>query len=152
MSLRDLVVLMLTVSDNVATDEVIAATGLDAVNAVTARLGLTHTMVRSDLRTMLDDMAREVGFPDYAALAAHVPEGPLARAALLSRLDLSAALDPERGSCTTAAETVRLLKAVWTEAAGHPGACAEVRRLMGQQLTRHRIASGFGRAVTRLRL
>lgn len=148
MSLRDLVVLMLTVSDNVATDAVIAATGLDAVNAVTARLGLPYTRVASDLLTMLDDMAREVGFADYAALATHGPEGPSDRVALLARLDRSAALDPERASRTTAAETVRLLQAVWTGAAAHPDACAEVRRLMGEQLTRHRLASGFSPDVT----
>lgn len=148
MSLRDLVVLMLTVSDNVATDAVIAATGLDEVNAVTTRLGLEATRVTFDLRTMLDGMAREVGFLDYGGLAAHVPAGPSTREVLLARLDRSTALDPERGSRTTAAETVALLQAIWTDVAAHPDACAQARRLMGQQLTRQRIASGFGPEVS----
>src|SRR5262245_10778675 len=40
MSVRDLVRHMLTISDNVATDELIAVIGTDRVNELTARLGL----------------------------------------------------------------------------------------------------------------
>ena len=71
MSMRDLVVAMLTVSDNAATDELINVIGLDAINRSTRQLGLLQTRITSDLQTMLDAMAREVGFPDYRALAAH---------------------------------------------------------------------------------
>jgi hypothetical protein len=39
---------------------------------------------------------------------------------------------------------VRLLQGIWTDTAAEAAACASVRRAMGQQLTRHRIASGFG--------
>lgn len=41
-----------------------------------------------------------------------------------------------------------LLRAIWTDRAGAPEACAAVRRAMGHQLTRHRIASGFASPVT----
>ncbi len=51
-SVRDLVVAMLTLSDNPATDELITAIGLEEVNRATSRLGLTQTAVQSDLRTM----------------------------------------------------------------------------------------------------
>jgi beta-lactamase class A len=130
MSVRDLVPQMLTISDNVATDELIGLVGLDRINALTAALGLADTRIVADLRTMLDDMAAEVGFADYAALA-RSPGGV--------RLDRTAALDPARGSHTTAADTVRLLRAVWAEPAAEP-----LRQAMRDQLTRHRIASGFG--------
>ncbi len=53
-------------------------------------------------------------------------------------------MDPTRGSRTTAADTVRLLQGIWTDTAAKAAACVSVRRAMGQQLTRHRIASGFG--------
>ena len=42
----------------------------------------------------------------------------------------------------------RLLEAVWRDEAGPPEACARVRWLMARQLTRNRLASGFGPGVT----
>jgi beta-lactamase class A len=60
----------------------------------------------------------------------------------------SAALDPTRGWSTTAADTVRLLQAIWTDTAAAPAACTAVRHAMAQQLTRHRIAAGFGPDVS----
>jgi beta-lactamase class A len=76
MSLRDLVGLMTTISDNPATDAVVDAVGIDAVNALLADLGLDDTRLVSDLKTMLDAMAVETGFTDYAALAADEPRAP----------------------------------------------------------------------------
>jgi beta-lactamase class A len=145
MSLRDLVSLMLTISDNPATDAVIAAVGLDAVAALLAELGLAGTAVTSDLMTMLDDMATETGFADYAGLAAYEPTAPGDPTAddIRVRLAATAALDPTRGSRMTARDGVRLLGSIWQDRAGPPDACAWVRRTMGRQLTRHRIASGF---------
>lgn len=148
MSLRDLITLMLTISDNAATDAVLAATGLDAVNDLTHRLGLEVTCVRSDLRTMLDAMAREIGYLDYAHLAGSTsPPDGMSVPELRRRLAGSGALDPGRGSCTTPRETVTLLAAVWDDTAAAPDACRGVRTAMAQQLTRHRIASGFGPGV-----
>lgn len=149
MSIRDLIPQMLTISDNTATDTLMALVGLDRINDLTDALGLAGTRITSDLRTMLDDMAREAGFTDYPALAAHQPtSGPPSLLQLRHRLHASAALDPARGSSTTAADTVRLLQAIWIDVAASPPACAAVRRAMAAQLTRHRIASGFGPDVT----
>jgi beta-lactamase class A len=145
MSVRDLVTMMLTISDNVATDELIGLIGLARINQLTAELGLASTRITSDLRTMLDAMAREVGFTDYPALAAHDPAArPLSWEQIRRRLHDSAALDPARGWSTTARDTVRLLQAIWTDTAAAAPACASVRHAMAQQLTRHRIAAGFG--------
>jgi beta-lactamase class A len=144
MSLRDLVTLSLTVSDNPATDALIASVGVDAVNRLLADLGLEHTWLMSDLMTMLDEMSVEAGFADYDALASAEP-GPGVPSAdeVRQRLDATSALDPTRGSRTTASDSVRLLQAIWRDEAGPAGACAAVRLGMRQQLTRHRIASGF---------
>jgi beta-lactamase class A len=106
---------MLTISDNVATDELIEVIGLDQVNAAGRRLGMVRTELTSNVRDML-----EAG---------------------------SAALDPARGTRTTAAETVMLLQAIWTDRAGPPQACAGVRDAITGQLTRARIASGFAPPV-----
>jgi beta-lactamase class A len=149
MSVRDLVTLMLTISDNVAMDELVALVGLDRINQLTAGLGLSRTRITSDLRSMLDDLARDAGFDGYPPLAAHDPSaGPPSLAEVRLRLHGSAALDPARGWSTTAADTVRLLQAVWTDAAATPVACARVRQGMAGQLTRHRIAAGFGPDVS----
>jgi beta-lactamase class A len=150
MSLRDLLVPMMTISDNVATDALIRAVGLDAVNATTDRLGLGGTKVLDDLRSMLDDMATEAGFADYAALVNHDSRkhGPPTDDVVRARLAASSALDPARGSRTTALDMVRLLSLIWTDAAGPEASCARIRWLMERQLTRHRIASGFGSGYT----
>ena len=145
-SVRDLVPLMMTISDNVATDRLIDLIGLPAINGLTGALGLDRTHIASDLMTMLDDMAREVGFADYSALAAFTPDekGELSSDVIRQRLADTSALDPARGARTTARETVRLLQLIWTDRAAAPEACGQLRRTMGQQLTRHRIAAGFG--------
>jgi beta-lactamase class A len=149
MSVRDLVTLMLTISDNVATDELIALVGVDRINRLTAGLGLTSTRITGDLRSLLDDIAGEAGFADYPALAIHDPTtGPPSLAQVQRRLHRSSALDPTRGWSTTAADTVRLLQAIWTDTAASSAACVAVRQGMAGQLTRHRIASGFGPDVT----
>lgn len=146
MSLRDLLVSMMTISDNVATDALLRAVGLRAVNDTTAQLGLGDTFVASGLRALLDGMAHEAGFGDYALMAAHDHRiaGPPTDDEVRARLAGCSALDPERGSRTTPADMVLLLSLVWTDRAGPPPGCARVRSLMGRQLTRSRIASGFG--------
>ena len=148
-SVRDLVVAMLTISDNVATDELIDLAGLCEINRTTSGLGLVRTEITSDLRTMLEDMTREVGFRNFAAFIDHDPEadGAPATDELARKLEGTAALDPSHGSRTTAFEVVSLLRAIWTDHAGSPEACKSVRETMARQLTRNRISSGFDAPV-----
>jgi len=58
LTLADLDVLMLAVSDNAATNALIGVIGMDRVNALAARLGLLHTALR---REMMDVAAAERG-------------------------------------------------------------------------------------------
>jgi beta-lactamase class A len=115
MTVRDLVVPMLTISDNVATDELIAVAGLERVNRTTRELGLARTQVTTDLRTMLDDMAVEIGYADYAALIAHDArvDGPPTDEEIRTALAGTATMDPLRGHRTTPREMVTLLQAIW---------------------------------------
>jgi beta-lactamase class A len=69
-SLRDLVVAMLTISDNPATDALLHRVGIDAVNASSVRLGLTSTVIAADIYTTLDSIGRDTGFTDWAAMSA----------------------------------------------------------------------------------
>jgi len=80
LSLRDLLMLMIVLSDNTATNVLIDAVGLDAVNAWCTRTGLTRTVLA---RRMLDLAARERGAEnvtspaDVAALLAALARGEL---------------------------------------------------------------------------
>ena len=150
MSVRDLVVAMLTISDNVATDELIDVVGLDYINHFTQELGLEGTWIASNLQGMLEDVAREAGFSQYQDLVDHDPEsdGPPTWSEVGRRIESSQALNPTLGSRTTPHETVTLLQALWTDRATTPRACSTVRHHMSNQLARTRIASGFDSSVT----
>jgi beta-lactamase class A len=133
---------MLTISDNHATDALLRRIGIDAVNATAARLGLTGTVIESDLQTMLDSIAQDIAgasWENSAAWAARASAEELARAD--QQLLASRALDPVQG--TRARDMVKLLRLIWAGRAGPAAACERVRAVMARQLTRHRIASGF---------
>ncbi len=144
-SLRDLVVAMLTVSDNVATDALLDRLGVDAVNASSARLGLTSTVVTADLGTIINSIGRAAGFASWDAMWAWIaqPHSTDEEDRLLRRMMAADALVPERTTRTTPRDMATLLRLIWTEQAGPSSACRRVRELMGQQLTKHRLAASF---------
>lgn len=140
MSLRDLASLMLSISDNAATDALIARVGLDNVRATVQALGLDDTVIVSDLRGMLDSIASDAGVENLSAL------GALSDEERDARLNLCRALIPETATRTTPYDMTLLLREIWRDEAADDSACAHVRRLMGQQ-TSHRIAVGFPNEV-----
>jgi len=144
LSWRDMVVLMLTVSDNHPTDALLHRLGADTVNATAARLGLTATVLESDLRTMLDSIGQDLGRAGWAELltwSGTASADELARADEL--LPTVRALTPATAARSTPRDMVELLRLIWTDRAGPAAACERVRAVMARQLTRHRIASGF---------
>jgi beta-lactamase class A len=145
LSLRDLVVAMLTISDNPATDALLEKVGIDAVNETCARLGLTDTVITSDLRTLLDSIWQEAGFAGWgAAMAWHAqPQTPERLEQVERQWRGATALTASRTTRTTAREMATLMRLIWTDQAGPAPACARVRSLMGRQLTKNRLASGF---------
>jgi beta-lactamase class A len=144
-SWRDMVTLMLTISDNHTADMLLRRVGVEAVNARAARLGLAATVVGSDLRTTLDSIGQDLGragWTDVIAWSGGASAEELARAD--EQLLTARALDPAgEGTRTTPRDMVRLLRLIWTDEAGPAAACERVRAVMARQLTRHRIASGF---------
>jgi len=139
-SLRDLSYLMLTISDNAATDAVTAAVGIAAVNDRLSAIGCRETVVVESLKAMLDGAASDLGHRDYSQLAAAQDGamGPEVRARSVDpeRIARCRALDPLQASRTTARDATRLLAAIWAGTAASPQACAALRHVMSQQVTR----------------
>lgn len=144
-SLQDLVVAMLTISDNDATDALIRRVGMDTVNAMSARLGLTGTALVTDEGTIASSVAHEAGFASWDAMWEWADEPhPAADERRLAQLvPTMTALRPETTTRTTARDMATLLRLIWTSQAGPAPACQRVRKLMGQQLTKNRLAAAF---------
>jgi beta-lactamase class A len=138
-SLRDLCRLMISISDNTATDVLLAEVTLGRVNARARACGCPLTVVESDLRTLIDGIGADLGFVDYAQLleAQSGALGPEARERGHDavRIDACAALDPTRTTRSTPREMSRLLTAIWKDEAASPQACADLRALMAQQVS-----------------
>jgi len=144
-SLRDLVVAMLTISDNMATDALLGRVGIDAVNAGSARLGLANTIITADLRTTVNSIGHDAGLKDWDAIWewAAQPHSEDDEARLTVRMAAANALIPSRTTRTTPREMATLLRLIWSDDAGPPQACERIRQLMGRQLTKHRLAAAF---------
>ncbi len=144
-SLRDLAYLMLTISDNAATDVVKSAVGLEAINRRLGAIGCRDTVV-IDFRAVLDGVAIDLGFSDDPELlsAQRGDLGPEAKARSTDQaeIDRCRALDPSNTNRTTARDSTKLLAAVWADTAASPKACADLRSVMAEQVTRR-----LGRAV-----
>lgn len=136
LSLRDLASLMLSISDNTATDAIIARVSLERVNATMQELGLPHTVLVSDLRGLIASIVEDAGMPSLDALWSLQEEERDAR------LGRCRALQSDHANRTTPHDMTRLLRSIWCDEAAPAAACAEVRRLMGQQSS-NRIALGF---------
>lgn len=133
LSLRDLAVLMMSVSDNRATDVICDLVGLDAVNSLLQRLGLPGTVLLGDCQYLFDTVAEDLGGRDYDSIEAG-PDDP--------RLTLRA-VRPSETIRTTPRETTTLLGKLWRDEDLDPAACAEARRILALQVWPHRLAAGF---------
>ncbi|WP_081241526.1 serine hydrolase [Streptomyces viridosporus] len=137
LSLRDLAHFAMSVSDNTAADLLLARVGPDTVRLLAKELGLERTRIVGGPRDLLESMLAEVGARDEREFAVRYPALPDDRKRRL------AVLDPRHTTASTPREITRLLRLVWSDAAGPPEACAFVRDLMSRQVFRHRLASGF---------
>jgi beta-lactamase class A len=140
LSVRDLAHLMMTVSDNTATDVLMRMVGVDRINATLAELGLEQTTLVGDCDALLSTFSADTGL-DAMPLGGFAAVDPEA----LRRWRV---LDPIKTSRSTAAEMSRLLAMIWRDEAGPAEACAEVRRIMAHQVWPHRLTQGFPDGVT----
>jgi beta-lactamase class A len=143
-SLGDLGVAALTISDNVASDVLLSHVGIDACNATARSLGLADTVIVSGMGKMIDEIVTAAGFEDWPKFGAWLSQATREEQAVVqAQVRACAAFDPDLATRTTPMDMCRLLLAIWSDQAGPPAACQRLRELMGQQLTRHRLAAGF---------
>ncbi|MFI1018454.1 serine hydrolase [Streptomyces sp. NPDC020965] len=131
MSVRDLLAMALTVSDNAAADLLIDRVGLAGMNEAMHALGLRRTVAVQAMRDLIASVDEDSG-GDTARLASDP--------ALLARLRV---LDPARANRSTPREMTRLLAAVWRDEACSPDRARELRAVLGLQVWPHRLTSGF---------
>jgi beta-lactamase class A len=122
-TLRDLSVLMMSVSDNTATDLLFDRVGKDRIEATLDRLGLSSTRVPFDIREMLMELVD----------LDHTKPGGYDE--LRRRLRLSAgsggrSMIPDQADRTTPADMCRLLELVESRAILDPAACTAIIELM----------------------
>ncbi|MFD0888065.1 serine hydrolase [Streptosporangium algeriense] len=140
LTLRDLAHFMMTMSDNAATDVLLRRVGLGNVHATLRELGLERTWLIGGCAELLGSVVTELGLSgldDEEGLAAVTEE----------RIRSLAVRDPERTTSSTPREVTTLLGLIWRDEAGPAGACAEARRIMGNQIWPHRLSSAFGDEV-----
>jgi beta-lactamase class A len=142
LSLRDLAQLMISVSDNTATDVLMARLGANRVQACVEALGLRDTDVSADCRQILQVFAEDTGLPAEELRKPNPPLDP-------ARLERNRSLDPRAtANRSTPREWSKLLRAIWLDEAAPPETCAEMRSIMKTQVWPHRLASGFGDGVS----
>lgn len=143
LALDELALLMIGISDNVATDLVLATVGKPAVAELLSRLGLKVTAVPQDCKEILDGVRQDLAL-DYDDDERSLEDLPLDRIRALR------ALQPGQTCRTTPEEMTRLLGMVWRDEAAAAPACANVRRWLGLQVWPHRLSSGFPGANVRI--
>jgi beta-lactamase class A len=132
LSLRDLALLMITVSDNAAADVLFDAVGIERVAAEMTALDLPGIAIRQTLRDMFTILREDTGAAGPADAAAHLDDPAHLRV-----------LDPAQTSSASPRDLTALLAAIWRDEAASPSACAAMRRVLGLQVWPHRLASGF---------
>ncbi|NED96270.1 serine hydrolase [Phytoactinopolyspora alkaliphila] len=138
MSVRDAAYLMMSVSDNHATDVLMGLAGVDDIHRRLRALGLPRTAAPHTcaelFRTMAEDLLGTASFAGLPDLFDGIDD---------ARLLACRALTPAMTNRTTARETTSLLGMIWRDENLPAGACAETRRIMGLQVWPHRLTSGF---------
>lgn len=135
MSLRDMVVLMMTISDNTSADAVLRAVGPDVVDALCRSLGMPNTRIHGGVVNTLSQLVAETGATSLDAALARVADN--------DTVVPPGVYDPAYKASTTPSDMARLLRAIWTGQAASEEHCAFMRGVMRQQPWTHRLGSGF---------
>jgi beta-lactamase class A len=145
-SLRDAARMMLTISDNTATDAVIRRVGSEQIAARLRALGLERTEFSGTVHENFDAIGRAAGLADHDELMRAFGRASSPREVESLQQRFFAACSPLSGcrsNTTTAEEMARLVRLIWRDEAGPAEACAALRAMMGQQKLTRKMANGF---------
>ena len=134
LAIGDLVLQMLTVSDNAAADVLLDRVGIDRVSDSLQRWGCPGIRVRHRLHRMYECAADAAGDDFALALDLAIQSDETGSHAIET-------LDPAYGNVASARALVDLLERVWLDRIAEPAATAELRRLMAMQLFTYRLSS-----------
>ncbi|MBJ6641604.1 serine hydrolase [Streptomyces sp. DHE7-1] len=133
-AVADLLLLMLSVSDNAAADALFDLVPVAEVDARLRAWGCSGIRVRHRMNHMYECAAGAAGNDFSLALELAVRDERAGRHTIET-------LDPAHANLGTASALVGLLGRVWRDEVARPGATAELRRLMGHQVFTQRLAS-----------
>jgi beta-lactamase class A len=136
LSWRDLAQLMMSVSDNAATDVITLRLGKERIDATLRQLGLERMRVRSTCQELYDEVLADLGLTLEQMSSPTLRLDP-------ERLRACRQLVPATGNPGTAEEVTRLLGLIWGDRAASPESCAAMRRILYTQVWPHRLSSGF---------
>lgn len=134
---RDLALVMMTMSDNAATDVLFHRLGKPAVDQVIADLELEDTVLHGCCEDLFETMREDlgaVGLDDLGELLSNVTD---------EQLIATRANRPVETNHSTPRQVARLVEAIWNDTAAAPEACATARDILVQQIWPHRLSSGF---------
>ncbi|AOR30157.1 serine hydrolase [Streptomyces fodineus] len=130
----DLLVQMLSVSDNAAADSLLDLVPVADVDARLRAWGCGEIRMRHRMNHMYECAAGAAGNDFSLALELALRDERADRHTIET-------LDPAYANAGSAAALVELLRRVWCDEVAVPAATAELRRLMGLQVFTHRLAS-----------
>ncbi|WEO99825.1 serine hydrolase [Streptomyces sp. FXJ1.172] len=148
-SLRDAARMMMTISDNTATDVLIRRVSVPRIHARLAGLGLDRIRLAGTIREEFDAIGCDAGFAGWAEMERAMREAgaPGDADRIWERVLSAPSLQPGRVTSATAGQMAALLRLVWRDEAGPGEACAAVRTILSQQRLTRKIATGFSAAV-----
>lgn len=132
-SVWDLAALMMEVSDNSAADLVARRIGLGSLRSLPTRLGLKGTRLIGSPRTILEEVAKDLGIADLEALA-HVLD---AGSVTTEELRATSAWDTQRTNVSTPQDLTAFLRTAWN---GPAAIADDLRTWMRRQLTGGRLS------------
>ncbi|MFE9612039.1 serine hydrolase [Streptomyces sp. NPDC006012] len=148
-SLRDIARMMLTISDNTATDLLIRRVSLSCIHDRLAGLGLDRIRLVGTIRQEFDAIGRDAGFAGWVDMghAMRQAGSPADAERVWERARSAPSLRPGRITSATAGQMATLLRLIWRDEAGPGDACRAVRTILGQQRLTRKIATGFSDEV-----
>jgi beta-lactamase class A len=140
LTLKDYAILMMIISDNVATDLVLKIVGMDNVNKTIQDLGLKNTKVTMSCKELLDD-----------AIGIKPTDDPVAIAEKLGRLEFDPTAkcftDYEDNNVTSPADMVKIFDLIYKKCILNEQACEEMLDIMKKCQTNWRLPRYFPKTV-----